>query len=136
MKDFNKLEAEIAEARDKFINIESINEFKIKYLGKKGIISLEMKELANLSGNERKKQAEKLNKIKDTILKTIDTKTEEKLTCDDGAKDFLHGMGIADTCEIFTWHIFLGGQMVEQRSIACEKMDGSYEIVKGYHNLN
>tara|TARA_Y100000748_G_C15408300_1_gene454381 strand:+ start:196 stop:549 length:354 start_codon:yes stop_codon:yes gene_type:complete len=75
-------------------------------------------------------------KIVDQDGEVIDTKTEEKLTCDDGAKDFLHGMGIADTCEIFTWHIFLGGQMVEQRSIACEKMDGSYEIVKGYHNLN
>ena len=77
MKDFNKLEAEFAEARDKLINIESINEFRIKYIGKKGIISLEMKELASLSGNERKKQAEKLNKIKDIILKIIDTKTED-----------------------------------------------------------
>ena len=60
MKDFNKLEAEIAEARDKLINIESINEFRIKYLGKKGIISLEMKELASLSGNERKKTSRKI----------------------------------------------------------------------------
>jgi len=38
----------------------------------------------------------------------IESRTEEKVTCSDGAKDFLHGMGIADTCEIFTWHMPLG----------------------------
>ncbi len=52
MKDFRELETEIKKASDKFTNIESINEFRIKFLGKKGIISLEMKELASLSGDE------------------------------------------------------------------------------------
>ena len=60
MKDFRELETEIKKASDKFTNIESINEFRIKFLGKKGIISLEMKELASLSGDERKQHAEKL----------------------------------------------------------------------------
>ena len=60
MKDFRELETEIKKASDKFTNIESINEFRIKFLGKKGIISLEMKELASLSGDERKQYAEKL----------------------------------------------------------------------------
>ena len=77
MKDFRELETEIKKASDKFTNIESINEFRIKFLGKKGIISLEMKELASLSGDERKQHAEKLNKIKDTILEIIASKTEE-----------------------------------------------------------
>ena len=77
MKDFRELETEIKKASDKFTNIESINEFRIKFLGKKGIISLEMKELANLSGDERKQHAEKLNKIKDFILEIIASKTEE-----------------------------------------------------------
>ena len=77
MKDFRELETEIKKASDKFTNIESINEFKIKFLGKKGIISLEMKELASLSGNERKQHAEKLNKIKDSVLEIIASKTEE-----------------------------------------------------------
>ena len=40
MKDFRELETEIKKASDKFTNIESINEFRIKFLGKKGIISL------------------------------------------------------------------------------------------------
>ena len=51
---YNFLETEIKKASDKFTNIESINEFRIKFLGKKGIISLEMKELASLAGDERK----------------------------------------------------------------------------------
>ena len=74
MKDFRKLETEIKKASDKFTNIESINEFRIKFLGKKGIISLEMKELANLSGDARKPHAEKLNKIKDSVLEIIASK--------------------------------------------------------------
>ena len=77
MKDFRDLETEIKKASDKFTDIESINEFRIKFLGKKGIISLEMKELASLSGDERKQNAEKLNKIKDSVLEIIASKTEE-----------------------------------------------------------
>ena len=77
MKDFRELETEIKKASDKFTNIESINEFRIKFLGKKGIISLEMKELASLSVDERKQHAEKLNKIKDSVLEIIASKTEE-----------------------------------------------------------
>ena len=77
MKDFRELETEIKKASDKFTNIESINEFRIKFLGKKGIISLEMKELASLSGDEKKQHAEKLNKIKDSVLEIIASKTEE-----------------------------------------------------------
>ena len=77
MKDFRELDTEIKKSSDKFTNIESINEFRIKFLGKKGIISLEMKELASLSGDERKLHAEKLNKIKDSVLEIIASKTEE-----------------------------------------------------------
>ena len=77
MKDFRELETEIKKASDKFTDIESINEFRIKFLGKKGIISLEMKELASLSSDERKQNAEKLNKIKDSVLEIIASKTEE-----------------------------------------------------------
>ena len=77
MKDFRELETEIKKASDKLTNIESINEFRIKFLGKKGIISLQMKELASLSGDERKQHAEKLNKIKDSVLEIIASKTEE-----------------------------------------------------------
>ena len=44
-------------------------------------------------------------------------------------------MGIADTCEIFTWHMPLGETFIEQRDIACHRLDGGYEIVPGYHSV-
>ena len=66
----------------------------------------------------------------------LEEKTEEKLTCNDGAKDFLHGMGIADSCQIFTWMMPLEGTVVRQRDIACHKMNGEYEIVQGYHSID
>ena len=66
----------------------------------------------------------------------IEEKTEEKVTCNDGAKDFLHGMGIADSCQIFTWMMPLQGTVIRQRDIACHKMNGEYEIVQGYHSID
>jgi hypothetical protein len=62
--------------------------------------------------------------------------TEEKVTCDDGAKDFLHGMGIADSCQMFTWDMPLGEVIITQRQVACHKMNGEYEIVQGYHSID
>ena len=67
----------------------------------------------------------------------IEEKTEEKVVCEDGVKDFLHGMGIAESCEFYTWPMPLGETEVIQRSIACKRLDGKgYEIVQGYHNFD
>ena len=38
-------------------------------------------------------------RVVDSQGTVIEEKTEEKVTCNDGAKDFLHGMGIADSCQ-------------------------------------
>ena len=66
----------------------------------------------------------------------LENLTEEKVVCNDGAKDFLHGMGIADSCQIFTWMMPLQGTVIRQRDIACHKMNGEYEIVQGYHSID
>jgi hypothetical protein len=80
--------------------------------------------------------------IKTTHIRVVDIKgniveekTEEKVECEDGVKDFLHGMGIAESCQYFTWMMPMGQKMVEQKSIACKKLDGGYEIVEGYHYI-
>ena len=65
----------------------------------------------------------------------IEEKTEETVTCNDGVKDFLFDMGIADSCSFFTWEMPLGQTSVTQRDIACQKMNGEYEIVTGYHSI-
>lgn len=74
-------------------------------------------------------------RVVDQSGKVIEEKTEEKVTCNDGAMDFLHGMGIADSCQVYTWWLPIGGTVVRQRDIACHKMDGGYEIVPGYHTI-
>mgnify|MGYP001385627883 CR=1 FL=1 len=66
----------------------------------------------------------------------IETKIEEKVVCQDGVKDFLHGMGIAENCQMFTWNMPLGETMVKQRQVACQKLNGEYEIVQGYHSID
>ena len=69
-----------------------------------------------------------------TVIKEL---TEEKVVCNDGAKDFLHGMGIAESCEMYTWDMPVGEVIITQRQIACQKMDGTgYEIVQGYHSID
>jgi len=66
----------------------------------------------------------------------IEHRVEEKVVCQDGVRDFLHGFGIADSCTMFNWDMPLGDVVVTQRSVACHKMDGGYEIVKGYHSID
>ena len=65
----------------------------------------------------------------------IENRTEEKMVCKDGASDFLFDMGIAESCEMYTWDMPVGEVIITQRQIACQKMDGTgYEIVQGYHS--
>jgi len=66
----------------------------------------------------------------------IENRTEEKVVCNDGASDFLFDMGIADSCQMFTWDMPLGETVITQRDIACHKLNGEYEIVSGYHSLD
>ena len=75
-------------------------------------------------------------RVVDAQGNVIEERTEEKVVCNDGAKDFLHGMGIADSCQIFTWMMPLQGTVIKQRDIACHKMNGEYEIVQGYHSID
>ena len=67
----------------------------------------------------------------------VDNLTEEKMVCKDGASDFLFDMGIAESCEMYTWDMPVGEVVITQRQIACKKIDGSgYEIVQGYHSID
>ena len=66
----------------------------------------------------------------------IESLTEEKLVCNDGASDFLFDMGIAESCDMYTWDMPIADVIVTQRQIACKKMNGEYEIVQGYHGID
>jgi len=76
-------------------------------------------------------------KVIDQQGNVVENLTEEKVVCNDGASDFLHGMGIAESCEMYTWNMPVGEVLITQRQIACKKIDGSgYEIVQGYHSID
>jgi hypothetical protein len=75
-------------------------------------------------------------KVIDQQGNVVDNLTEEKLVCKDGASDFLFDMGIAESCEMYTWDMPVGEVIVTQRQIACHKMNGEYEIVQGYHSID
>ena len=66
----------------------------------------------------------------------LENLTEEKVVCNDGASDFLFDMGIADSCQMYTWDLPVGEVIITQRQIACHKMNGEYEIVQGYHSID
>lgn len=54
MKDkLEKIEKEAKQALDKVINKQALNDIRIKYLGKKSEISNVLKDMANLSKEER-----------------------------------------------------------------------------------
>jgi len=75
-------------------------------------------------------------RVVDTDGNIIENRVEEKMVCDDGASDFLFDMGIADSCEMYTWDMPVGEVLITQRQIICQKIDGEYEIVQGYHSID
>ena len=74
-------------------------------------------------------------RVVDQAGNVLEEKTEETVTCNDGASDFLFDMGIADSCQMYTWDMPVGEVVITQRQIACHKMNGEYEIVQGYHSI-
>ena len=91
----------------------------------------------NVSNSEEKKEQycdiqTTIVRIVDTEGNTIEEKTEEKVVCDDSVKHFLEEVGFAKNCYEYVWNMPLGIESVEQRAIACEKLDGSYEIIPSY----
>ena len=75
-------------------------------------------------------------KVVDQDNNVIENRTEEKMVCKDGASDFLFDMGIADSCQMYTWKMPISETLITQRQVACHKMNGEYEIVQGYHSID
>ena len=71
MSKYKKIEASIEKKKSEVSNLDTLEKFRLNFLGKKGEISLLMKELSQLDADSRKNQAEELNIIKDSVLKFI-----------------------------------------------------------------
>ena len=80
--------------------------------------------------------------IKTSLIRTVDEngkviseKNQEIVECNDGVKHFLQDAGIAKECRYYTWTGLEGYIPVEYRSLACEKLDGGYEIIPNYTGI-
>ena len=69
MSKYKNIESLIEKKKLEVSDLDTLEQFHLNFLGKKGEISLLMKELSQLDTDARKKQAEELNIIKDSVLK-------------------------------------------------------------------
>ena len=72
-----KIEIEAKEALQKIVDKQALNEIKIKYLGKKSELSNMLKEMANLSKEERPIIGSLANTVRKTIEEEINKKEAE-----------------------------------------------------------
>ena len=77
MIDLEILEKEILEAVKSVDNYDELEAIRVNELGKKGRISLLMKDLSLLSTEEKKETGSTLNKLKNIISNCISEKKEE-----------------------------------------------------------
>ena len=77
MDKYKDIHSSVSSKKENINDLETLESFRQQFLGKKGSISLAMKELGKLDPNERKKHAEELNIIKDAVLSFVKLKTEE-----------------------------------------------------------
>ena len=64
----------------------------------------------------------------------IGQKTEETMVCSDNRIErmAIKQAGIAKNCGEYSYYVTLKGRSVEQRGLACEKFNGTWEIVPNY----
>ena len=67
----------IIEEFNNALALQDLENLRLKYLGKKGLISIEMKSLASLSIEQRKTKGQELNIIKSLIETEIEKKKND-----------------------------------------------------------
>jgi peptide methionine sulfoxide reductase MsrB len=78
--------------------------------------------------------------VEKTVVKVKDARGEEKVSevsktvCTDRLGHVLQDTGAARYCGLYTYTVTLQGRPVEQQGLACEKFNGSWEIIANYNN--
>jgi surface antigen len=64
----------------------------------------------------------------------IGQKTEETMVCSDNRIErmAIKKAGVAQNCSEYSYYVTLKGRPTEQRGLACEKFNGTWEIVPNY----
>ena len=76
MQDYEQLKNEILEKIDESSTLEVLEDVRVESLGKKGSLSLLMKQLGSIEPDKRKETGQKLNLIQKEVLATIENKKE------------------------------------------------------------
>lgn len=76
MKNIEILESEASNAVNRAPDLKSLEQAKVDYLGKKGLLTSLLKELGSLSPEERPKAGARINAVKQRILAEIDLKRQ------------------------------------------------------------
>ena len=72
--DLATLKSEIIKSIEKAETLDALEAVRVEVLGKKGSISLAMKEIGNLDPDARKAEGQKLNQLKDSIANALEAK--------------------------------------------------------------
>ena len=76
MQDYEQLKNEILEKIDDSSTLEALEDVRVDSLGKKGSLSLLMKQLGSIEPDKRKETGQKLNLIQKEVLAAIENKKE------------------------------------------------------------
>ena len=76
MQDYEQLKNEILEKIDECSTLEALEDVRVESLGKKGSLSLLMKQLGSIEPDKRRETGQKLNLIQKEVLATIENKKE------------------------------------------------------------
>ena len=89
MDRINQLTHSVLDDIDNCSDLQSIENLRVKYFGKNGIITAELKSLSSLEKNEKKELGQKLNSIKNTFFDKLEKKKKsiETLIIDEKLKD-------------------------------------------------
>ena len=71
MQDYEQLKNEILKKIDKSFTLEGLENIRVETLGKKGSLSLLMKQLGSIEPDKRRETGQKLNLIQKEVLATI-----------------------------------------------------------------
>ncbi|MDR1583058.1 MAG: phenylalanine--tRNA ligase subunit alpha [Prevotellaceae bacterium] len=72
----NAILSEFQKRLEQVIDVETLENMRIEFLGKKGKITLLMSELRNISGEEKKVIGALINNLKETVLTLLKTKSD------------------------------------------------------------
>ena len=58
-------------------SVADLEQIRVRYLGKKGVVTEQLKRIGGLPGSERKQFGQEINEVKNRIAESIDSRSRE-----------------------------------------------------------